>query len=1133
MSQATSRHATTQWTALFLLAIAAAMPPAAPGAEENASPVNKPPAGEATDVKADSAEFFTGSIAPLLSRHCLECHDAASAEGGLDLSRKAPAFSGGDNGEAIVPGKAEASLIWELVSEDAMPLERPPLTDAEKQLLRDWIDAGANWAGDAIDPNAHKQRGRRAYNGVRRLTVEEYIETVYRTVGVDVQQEAREILPRDLRADGFSNTAYNLNIDLGHVQGYAELAEIIVGRMDLPAFAAKYTSSTELSDENLRELLAAMGKWILRGPLEEREVQIYMTIAAAVAEDGGDFEETVSCMVEAMLQSPRFIYRIEKQQGDGQPQRVSDYELAVRLSYILWGGPPDEELMRAADAGELSERSQVAAQVERMLDDPRAIETSARFIRELLNLDRLANLRPNAERFPAWSEELASDMREETLAFFHDVVWEQQRPLSDLLNAQVTYLTPRLAAHYGLEPAEGGNGRGVGLGAPLASVPQRVSEGLLALYTFGEGSGSTVHDSAETGDPMHLTISNPEEVRWSDLGLSVGRGENQPHSTVIATASPPLRLTEALKQSHAVTIEAWITPANASQSGPARIVTLSRDPSSRNFTLGQDADNFDVRFRTTKTDAQGQPSLSSPSGTAHPQPTHVVYTRDAEGQATLYVDGIRRGSRDTGGDLASWSESFLLALGNEASTDRPWQGTFHLAALYDRALSAAEVGRNWAVGARRDGPPELAGKNDLQALYEFNQGRGDEVRNASDAGHALRLRIEDPAAVQWSEGGLRIDSPTRLATVDPPTNLIEAIRASQSLTLEAWITPADAQQTGPARILTLSSGPNERNFTLGQEDERFEVRLRTSETSANGLPGLTSNGGAVTTLPTHIVYTRDLAGDARLYVNGEEHSRDQIRGDLSNWDGGFRLALGNEATMDRPWRGTFHSVAIYSRALTPDEVRSKGATLSRYDLASVPSRGGLLTQGSVLTIGGDEASMVARGLFVLHDLLYSEVGDPPPCVDTTPVPTEPGLSQRAIAEARLADASCAGCHVRFEPLAFGLEKFDGLGTYHDIDPHGNELRDDGAILVPGESQAVPYESSAELMDLLAGSERVKMNMTRKVTQFALGRPLVSSDEPVLADIHAAAQEAGGTYASLITAIVMSDLVQRTQTETLP
>jgi hypothetical protein len=835
-------------------------------------------AGAAANPK--SPAFFEAQIAPLLARHCLECHDSGAKQGGLDLSRKGAALAGGKAGRAIVPGKAAQSLLWKHVEADRMPpKDRPRLSPQEKRLLRQWLDAGAVWSGDAIEPSA---RGAGAgSNWVRRLTVPEYVETVRSALGVDVEREARRLLPPDLRADGFTNTAYNLGVDLVHVEAYAELAQIIAGRIDAAAFAAEFTESRELTDANMRRLIGGMGKWLLRGPLESQETDAFLRISQAVAGEGGDFAEAVRYVVEAMVQSPRFIYRIEKQSGDGRPRRVSGHELASRLSYILWGAPPDRELMRAADAGELSNRARVEAQVRRMLEDPRAVEHSTRFIRDWLNLDGLTSLRPNRERFPTWSEQLAADMREETLAFFRHVAWEQKRPLSDLMNAQVTFATPRLAAHYGL--------------------------------------------------------------KWSQ-----------------------------------------------------------------------------------------------PAGT---------------------------------------------------------------------------------------------GKEGLEALYTFEEGRGDTVRDTSGAGEPLDLKIADPGAVKWEGGGLKVNDGTLIASAAPPKRLVEAVRKSKAVTLEAWITPADGRQAGPARILTLSSGSSERNFTLGQEGDRFDVRFRARGTDRNGMPGLASPVGSAGPRPTHLVYTRDAAGKARLYVDGEDRGSRDVGGDLSNWNDGFRLALANETTRDRAWRGTLHTVAIYSRALAPEEIRSAGAAVKRYDLSGVPGRGGLLTQGSVLTVGGDEASMVARGLFVLSDLLFSRVGSPPPGLDTTPVPPKPGLSQRAIAEKRLADPSCGGCHAKFEPLAFGLEKFDGVGAFHEVDEHGNRLREDGEILFPGQGKPAAYRTTVELMDLLAGSERVRMNLTRKVTQFALGRPLAAADTPAVEKVHAAAQKGGGTYEALITAIVMSDLVQMTQTET--
>jgi hypothetical protein len=230
-------------------------------------------------------------------------------------------------------------------------------------------------------------------------------------------------------------------------------------------------------------------------------------------------------------------------------------------------------------------------------------------------------------------------------------------------------------------------------------------------------------------------------------------------------------------------------------------------------------------------------------------------------------------------------------------------------------------------------------------------------------------------------------------------------------------------------------------------------------------------------------------------------------------------------------RLTFVTPRLAKHYGLPLDKRPAGEELFRYDLSSVAGRGGLLTQGSVLTVGGDDASTVTRGLFVMHELLRGVVRDPPPCVDTTPVPTKPGLTQRGIAETRLANKSCAGCHAKFEPLSFGLEKFDGLGSYHEKDEHGNTLRDDGHVVFPLEGKPIAYKSSAELMDLLAKSDRVRETLTWKVTQFALGRPLGGEDAAIIAEIHRAAQQGGGTYQALVTAIVTSDLVMTNRRET--
>jgi hypothetical protein len=261
---------------------------------------------------------------------------------------------------------------------------------------------------------------------------------------------------------------------------------------------------------------------------------------------------------------------------------------------------------------------------------------------------------------------------------------------------------------------------------------------------------------------------------------------------------------------------------------------------------------------------------------------------------------------------------------------RPWQGTLIVLAVYHRALSPAEVGRNHAAGTGSEGPPPLAGNPAVEALYTFDEGDGDTIRDRSGTGEPLDLKIEDPSAVEWRDGGLTVGGSTLVATTGPAKRLNDAVKRSNALTLEAWITPANTSQSGPARILTLSSASNERNFTLGQDGDRYQVRFRTSETNARGAPYLNGSSGSVETRLTHVVFTRDATGTASLYVNGERQATHEVGGDLSNWDDGFRLAIANEFSNDRPWKGTFHRIAVYSRALTAKEIRTQSAGPARY-----------------------------------------------------------------------------------------------------------------------------------------------------------------------------------------------------------
>ena len=108
--------------------------------------------------------------------------------------------------------------------------------------------------------------------------------------------------------------------------------------------------------------------------------------------------------------------------------------------------------------------------------------------------------------------------------------------------------------------------------------------------------------------------------------------------------------------------------------------------------------------------------------------------------------------------------------------------------------------------------------------------------------------------------------------------LVKAIQRTGALTVEVWLRPHGLQQDGPARIVTLSKDSGSRNITLGQEGSSFEVRLRTSKTSANGIPAVTTRSRSLKEELTHVVYTRGRSGNVSVYINGKHSRRQRVAG---------------------------------------------------------------------------------------------------------------------------------------------------------------------------------------------------------------------------------------------------------------
>lgn len=215
----------------------------------------------------------------------------------------------------------------------------------------------------------------------------------------------------------------------------------------------------------------------------------------------------------------------------------------------------------------------------------------------------------------------------------------------------------------------------------------------------------------------------------------------------------------------------------------------------------------------------------------------------------------------------------------------------------------------------------------LAALYTFREGKGGVVHDVSHAGAPLDLQIPADPTVRWNAKGLMLVAPTLVASAAPATRIVQACKASNEVSLEVWFRPAVAAPAGKdGRILTLSGDFMNQNLMLGQDEMKgpvrsYFVRLRTSATDAVGKPSLPTPDGTASLKPTHVVYARSASGAAVLYVDGNESSRATVAGTLASWNDAYRIGLGNEFGSDRAWLGEYHLAAIYSRALTADDVK--------------------------------------------------------------------------------------------------------------------------------------------------------------------------------------------------------------------
>jgi len=238
-----------------------------------------------------------------------------------------------------------------------------------------------------------------------------------------------------------------------------------------------------------RQIVSTLARRAYRQPVTDADLKVLMSFYDSGRKDGG-FEAGIETALERILASPKFVFRVERDPA-GLPavHRVSDVELASRLSFFLWSSIPDDDLLNAASQGTLDDPVVLEREVRRMLADPKAEALVSNFAGQWLHLRNVPNVLPNSDLFPDFDDNLRQSMRRETELLFESVIHED-RDVLDLLTADYTFVNERLARHYGIPDIYGSRFRRV-------AITDEARRGLL-----GQASILAVTSHAERTSPV-------------------------------------------------------------------------------------------------------------------------------------------------------------------------------------------------------------------------------------------------------------------------------------------------------------------------------------------------------------------------------------------------------------------------------------------------------------------------------------------------------------------------------------------------------------------------------------------------------------------------------------------------------
>ncbi len=336
---------------------------------------------------------------------------------------------------------------------------------------------------------------------LRALTQEQYLNTLAYVFGPDVQVNAN--FPPAQRTDGLLALGTGRGgISSAQLELYQKAAVTVaqmVVDVDRRAFLLTCTpkDARAADPECAREFFSHVGRLMHRRPLAQTELAEYVNEASNAANSLKDFYRGLAVSIEAMLISPDVLFVVESSEPDPKAkgvERLDGYSLASRLSLFLWNAAPDDELLRAAEKGELHTARGRAKQIDRMLASPRLERGMRAFFDDMFAFDAFAALAKDAETYPVFTGVTATDAREETLRVAVDHLITQNRDYRDLYTTRETFISPRLAAVYRLPAPPAWSRYTFPEGSPRAGIMTHIS--FLATHAHPVRSSPTMRGKA-------------------------------------------------------------------------------------------------------------------------------------------------------------------------------------------------------------------------------------------------------------------------------------------------------------------------------------------------------------------------------------------------------------------------------------------------------------------------------------------------------------------------------------------------------------------------------------------------------------------------------------------------------------